>query len=115
MHDLIARLRALARAEHNDLSVADEAADEIERILIAARTGAGAVGLEIGDFWLEKDRPGKIRIACSESNLEVTIPEEHLADKIEGLYTDAEARTMEQIHREEASEDNYARALWSGF
>lgn len=30
--DLIARLRSLARAEHDDLSVADEAADEILRL-----------------------------------------------------------------------------------
>jgi hypothetical protein len=29
---LIERLRALARAEHDDLSIGDEAADEIERL-----------------------------------------------------------------------------------
>jgi hypothetical protein len=32
MDDLVDRLRALARAEHDDLSVAAEAADEIERL-----------------------------------------------------------------------------------
>jgi hypothetical protein len=32
MSDLTERLRALARHEHSDLSVADEAADEIERL-----------------------------------------------------------------------------------
>lgn len=30
--DIIASLRSMARAEHNDLGVADEAADEIERL-----------------------------------------------------------------------------------
>ena len=30
--DLIQRLRALARCEHSDLSIGDEAADEIERL-----------------------------------------------------------------------------------
>lgn len=30
--DLVQALRALARAEHDDLSVADAAADEIERL-----------------------------------------------------------------------------------
>lgn len=37
MSDLIPRLRALARAEHDDLSVGDEAADEIERLREALR------------------------------------------------------------------------------
>ena len=32
--DLIARLRALSRHEHDDLSIGDEAADEIERLRI---------------------------------------------------------------------------------
>ena len=32
MTDLITRLRQLARAEHDDLSVADDAADEIESL-----------------------------------------------------------------------------------
>lgn len=35
MSELTERLRALARAEHDDLSVAAEAADEIERLLAA--------------------------------------------------------------------------------
>lgn len=32
MTDIVEQLRALARAEHDDLSVADEAADAIERL-----------------------------------------------------------------------------------
>lgn len=31
-NDLIARLRMLAKAQHDDLSIAEEAADEIERL-----------------------------------------------------------------------------------
>lgn len=33
--DLISRLRALSRCEHDDLSIGDEAADEIERLTAA--------------------------------------------------------------------------------
>lgn len=33
--DLISRLRDLAKAKHSDLSVADEAADEIESLIVA--------------------------------------------------------------------------------
>lgn len=32
MSDLIQRLRALARCEHSDFSIGEEAADEIERL-----------------------------------------------------------------------------------
>lgn len=32
MSDLVARLRALARCEHSDFSIGDEAADEIESL-----------------------------------------------------------------------------------
>ena len=37
MTDLISRLRALSRHEHDDLTIGDEAADEIERLRAALR------------------------------------------------------------------------------
>lgn len=47
MTDLVTRLRALSRAEHDDLSVGAEAADEIERLRAAlARIGLEAIALD---------------------------------------------------------------------
>lgn len=37
MSDLIKRLRALARSEHSDFAIGDEAADEIERLTAALK------------------------------------------------------------------------------
>lgn len=47
--DLVSRLRALAHAEHDDHSVADEAADEIERLRKALRPFSAAVFNDNGD------------------------------------------------------------------
>lgn len=44
MSDLIANLRALARHKHDDLTVADEAADEIERLRAALSGLPRAIG-----------------------------------------------------------------------
>ena len=37
MSDLVQRLRGMSRYEHDDLSIADEAADEIERLTQALK------------------------------------------------------------------------------
>ncbi|BDB12867.1 MAG: hypothetical protein ACYCTC_09105 [Acidithiobacillus ferrooxidans] len=42
--ELISRLRALARSEHDDLSVADEAADEIEQLMARVRLLESYIG-----------------------------------------------------------------------
>ena len=43
MTDIVEQLRALARAEHDDLSVADEAADTIEQLRARVAELEGAV------------------------------------------------------------------------
>lgn len=50
--DLIARLRALARAEHSDLSVADEAADLIDALLG-----------RVARFWIERNEARNERLS----------------------------------------------------
>lgn len=50
MTDIVDRLRALSRCEHDDLSIGDEAADEIERLwdrLCDAQAEAEGRGAEI--------------------------------------------------------------------
>ena len=42
MTDIVKRLLALASAEHDDLAVADEAADEIERLREALKGAQGS-------------------------------------------------------------------------
>ena len=45
MTDIVKRLLALARAEHDDLAIADEAADEIERLREALKGAHVVVGI----------------------------------------------------------------------
>lgn len=55
---LIERLRALARAEHDDLSIGDEAADEIERL-------RGADAMPLCFPWCVVDPNGKVEISSN--------------------------------------------------
>ena len=60
MDDLIERLRALSRHEHDDLSIGDEAAGEIERLRDVLNIITGTVGEAIERAGLEPiDDPGE--------------------------------------------------------
>ena len=51
MTDIVKRLLALARAEHDDLAIADEAADEIERLREALKGAQVWREIEIAPHW----------------------------------------------------------------
>jgi len=61
MSDLISQLRALARAQHMDLSIADEAADEIEELRAADLDAIGKRGERLAKALLAKAKAEKER------------------------------------------------------
>ena len=68
---LVGRLRAMARHEHDDLSIGDEAADEIDRLRGALIMGASLLeqGCNAEDMAASMWRAAAVPNACGEPGL----------------------------------------------
>jgi hypothetical protein len=87
MGDILRRLRALALAEHDDLSVADEAADEIEAAYRCIIAGTRAFcppienGADIRRWFDEHDTTIQAVLAWKEAQKQTSVCEARAGDE----------------------------------